>query len=163
MPLPPYDPDDYDLDVKRCPQGCCATFTLEIPEYLKAESTPEDDVDDASRLAWWAAREATPERAETLRNMLVPLDSLQRADEPPRERSYPHFTCAHYDDTNGLCTIYKQMPDFCALVPNDQCGGCSICGLTDPMENDRRDPIPVAKMPPEVPVNSQDAILRSQA
>ncbi len=160
MPLPPYDVNDYDLEVRRCPQDCCNSFTREIPAYMNP--TQADNVDEDTRLEFWAQQEATPERAETLRNMMVPLDGIQQGDEPPRDDYYPRYTCVHFDNVNQLCTIYKQQPDFCALVPNAQCGACGYCGLTDPMAGggDRRDPISVTKLPPEIPVNSVDAYRR---
>ena len=142
--LPSYDPSDYDLQVRRCPQTCCASFTLE-------------DLDGVEQsIKWWAEQESAPERGETLLGMLIPLESVN-------SRGFTRHTCVFYDDATSTCTNFLNRPDFCVDTPVPACGGCGICGLIDAGKLDDPRGEPSYTPPPQVPVNSQDRTRREAA
>lgn len=101
-----------------CGGACCRRFFVHThsPEQILA------------KYEWAVARIVAGEDDShswdvvTIHEMLLPLEV--------NEDGHQAYTCRHFDEPAGLCTIYERRPLMCATYPSDQ--PCGHCGFSNP-------------------------------
>lgn len=101
-----------------CGGACCRRF------FVHAHTPEQIRVKYEWAVAQIAAGEDNARSWDevTIHEMLVPLDVTESGAQP--------YTCRHFDEPTGLCTIYERRPLMCATYPNDQ--ACNSCGFSNP-------------------------------
>jgi Fe-S-cluster containining protein len=109
----------------KCGGACCRSFPLNFTPakmgelYLAAIARRKEGATDRN------TRDMI-----TIGEMLIPL-----AEEGDEDVLY---TCRHFDDAAGLCTIYDERPQMCSDYPGygNPEWKCQKCGFTQPPGDD---------------------------